>query len=496
LDFPAVAAMAALAGVVGRQVAVRPKRRDDWTVTPNLWALLIGRPGIMKSPAVKEIAKPITRLEIAEAETHKEAETDHKKRAMVAEARKKAAQKKIEDAVKKGADDALRLAGDAVDEEEAPPMRRRYIVSDPTPEKLQVILQENPNGVLVLRDEAQGFLRSLDKPGREDARAFYLECWNGDGRFTVDRIGRGTLDIPACCVSILATIQPGPLQSYLCAVAAGGAGDDGLLPRFQLAVWPDASAAWKNVDRWPDTKAKQTAREVFDRLADLDIKSIGAEQGDEGDVPFLRFDESAQVAFDEWRADLEPTVRSGALPVALEAVRAKYRSLIPSIALLVHLADDGRGPVTLLALTKAIEWGKYLFGHAKRIYGSLDGDDAAGVARLVGIIRSMGGECAPRDLVRGPGGYRKTEEAEAALNHLESLRLGTWVIGPSGPHGGAPPRRFRLHPEGAADKTPATPRNTGFCQQAGTAPVENALDPDEVNRLLCEAGEADEEALW
>ncbi len=35
-DFPAVAAMATLAGVVGKQVGIRPKRRDDWLVVPNL----------------------------------------------------------------------------------------------------------------------------------------------------------------------------------------------------------------------------------------------------------------------------------------------------------------------------------------------------------------------------------------------------------------------------------------------------------------------------
>ena len=39
LDFVAVGAMVALSAVVGRQVAIRPKRRDDWTVVPNLWGV-------------------------------------------------------------------------------------------------------------------------------------------------------------------------------------------------------------------------------------------------------------------------------------------------------------------------------------------------------------------------------------------------------------------------------------------------------------------------
>ena len=153
--------------------------------------------------------------------------------------------------------------------------------------------------------------------------------WAGDGRFTVDRIARGTLDIPACCVSIIGTVQPGPLQSYLFQLAAGGAGDDGLLPRFQLLVWPDVPPTWQNVDRWPDKAAKQRAYEVFDRLADLDPSTVGAEQDDDDGLPFLRFDSNAQAAFDEWRGDLERTLRSGTLAPALEAVSCQASELDP-----------------------------------------------------------------------------------------------------------------------------------------------------------------------
>jgi len=36
LEYPAITALIGVATVVGRKVAIRPKRRDDWTVTPNL----------------------------------------------------------------------------------------------------------------------------------------------------------------------------------------------------------------------------------------------------------------------------------------------------------------------------------------------------------------------------------------------------------------------------------------------------------------------------
>lgn len=45
VDFPAVGAMIALSAVVGRQIAIRPKCRDDWTVSRTCGApLSAGRP--------------------------------------------------------------------------------------------------------------------------------------------------------------------------------------------------------------------------------------------------------------------------------------------------------------------------------------------------------------------------------------------------------------------------------------------------------------------
>lgn len=132
-------------------------------------------------------------------------------------------------------------------------------MNDATVEKLGKILNQNPHGVLLFRDELTGWFRTLDREGHENDRAFYLEAWNGTGSYTYDRIGRGTLYIPAACVSILGGIQPGPLEDYLKATLRGGAGDDGLLQCFQLSVYPDDSLSWKNVDRPPRAIAKQRA---------------------------------------------------------------------------------------------------------------------------------------------------------------------------------------------------------------------------------------------
>jgi putative DNA primase/helicase len=62
-DFPAVGAVVAISSLIGARAVVAPKARDDWRVVPNLWGLIVGRPGVMKSPALGEVLKPLHRLE-------------------------------------------------------------------------------------------------------------------------------------------------------------------------------------------------------------------------------------------------------------------------------------------------------------------------------------------------------------------------------------------------------------------------------------------------
>ena len=75
-DFPAVGAVVAISSLIGALAVVAPKARDDWRVVPNLWGLIVGRPGVMKSPALGEVLKPLHRLEATEREQWKESHAE------------------------------------------------------------------------------------------------------------------------------------------------------------------------------------------------------------------------------------------------------------------------------------------------------------------------------------------------------------------------------------------------------------------------------------
>jgi putative DNA primase/helicase len=145
-DVPAVGAVVAISSLIGARAVVAPKARDDWRVVPNLWGLIVGRPGVMKSPALGEVLKPLHRLEATEREqwkqTHDEWAMDSKLAELTTKANEQQAGKL---AVK---DKAKARALLVPVETPAEPQARRYVVNDSTVEALGEILEANTWGLL------------------------------------------------------------------------------------------------------------------------------------------------------------------------------------------------------------------------------------------------------------------------------------------------------------------------------------------------------------
>lgn len=448
-DFPAVGAMVALSSIIGRKASIAPKRHDDWRVIPNLWGVVVGRPGVMKSPALSEVLKPLDRLEMLANDLHQEAMRDFEISAKLRALTEKKVAGDAEKAVRKGdIEKARHLMMEAVDaSDDDPPEQRRYKVTDASVEALGEILMSNPWGVLAYRDELNGLLRALDKEGQEGARAFYLQGYDGNQGYTFDRIGRGmNRRIPAVCIALLGGIQPGKLQAYIHDAVSGGAGDDGLLQRFGLLVWPDVGGQWKNVDRFPDTPARRAAFETFQRL---DAMSPGTdpETGEPGPAVY-RFTAEAQAQFDAWRRDFEMALRSGEHHPAMESHLSKYRKLVPALALVCALAD-GEEVVSRNSLLRALAWAVYLQSHAARAYGAGTGPQTNAALALLDKIKSGAVQdgFAVRDVYVKGWAYLNTPESvkQAAAMLCDLGHLRRFDVRP-GSSGGRPTATYRINP--------------------------------------------------
>jgi putative DNA primase/helicase len=443
-DFVAVPLIVAAASLVARRVAIRPQSRTDWSERGNLWALIVGRPGVMKSPAMAQALAPLERLEARAAEVFNAQAQQHQAEVMAAKLRAEAAIKQAKDRLKKdpGADVAALLIGD----EAAPePVRRRYIVNDSTYEKLGEILAGNPDGVLSVRDEMRALFLSLAREEAAPARAFYVQAWSG-GRYTFDRIGRGTVTIPDARLSIVGCIQPGPLCE-LVRQARRGAADDGMIERF-LVAWPDAAGDWREVDRLPDSAARRGVFGVFDRLDALMPERLNAERdtgadGEARGLAFLRLDGEAREAFGEWRDEIERKIR-GAESEGLEGALSKFRHHVPALVLALHVVDGGAGPVMIGPTLRALALAEYFESHARRLHAS--GQRVAVRGARVILAKAQTGELpaafTARDVYRRQWGG--LADREAVADALDMLAAHGWLTEETADTGGRPTTLYSL----------------------------------------------------
>jgi hypothetical protein len=158
-DFVAGPLMVALSSVVGRRVGIRPKRYDDWLVVPNLWGAIVGSPGLLKSPALKEALAPMNALVAKAREQHKEVIEEYDAEQEIYQARVMTYENKKKQIARSGDVVALQeyIEGNRPPDGPQEPRQRRYRTEDTTTEKLGELLNENPNGLMVFRDELVGF---------------------------------------------------------------------------------------------------------------------------------------------------------------------------------------------------------------------------------------------------------------------------------------------------------------------------------------------------
>jgi len=363
-DFVAVAMLCGLGAVVGNKVRIRPKQLDDWTVVPNLWGAIIGPPSAMKSPAMDSALAPAFILQGEMRRLWQERCAVIAEDAMLSELGAKASKSQASKLLKAGdREGARRLLKEAGGDGEELPPEPRLIVNDSTVEKLGELLNENQNGLLLIRDELPGFLARMEDQEHAGERAFFLEAFNGTGSFTFDRIGRGTVRIEVCTVSIIGGVQPSRIIPIVKGVVSG-ASNDGLLQRLQMTVWPDPRSSWKWVDRSPDASARITVDRIFRDLRDLPLSP-------DGEPRIMRFELIAQAAFRDWVKSVQTEARSGSLPCALESHILKMPKTVASLALIFDLIEgDGDDLIGDTAIQRALGWAGYLRTHANRLYAS------------------------------------------------------------------------------------------------------------------------------
>jgi Protein of unknown function (DUF3987)/Bifunctional DNA primase/polymerase, N-terminal len=456
-DFIGIPLVITAATAIGKQFRMAPKAQANWAERACFWGGIIGYVGDGKTPSFNTAFTPIWALQAKFRDQFHEAFDAYQSKARLARLADKQWEKETKAALAKGQPAPERPAAAEPPEK---PVLRQLVTNDATQEKIAELMQENPRGFLLYRDELSGWFRSFNqyRPGADEQ--FFLQCHAG-GPWLQHRRS-GDFIVPDVYLNICGGFQPDVVAEAL--ARRPGKADSGMAARFSLLVWPDPIARrW--VDNSPDREALETITWLFDQLLNKDPEAfVGPRLDGASHFPPLRFTPEGQAMFRDWYIAHHQALDELEPDAALKGHFAKYDGLFASLALVHHLIRHTLGEAvqparvdehTAFAVRGFID--AYLRPHARKIYHHLGHDPGFEGAKKIAqwiVTNPEITSFTKRDIShKGWTGLTGRDEntgrdfLRAALAHLDNVA--GWVRAediPAGPRGGRPTTLYLVNP--------------------------------------------------
>ena len=189
---PAVSVLAVIASIIGSSCRIEIK--PGYTEPVALFVIAVADSGSAKTAAIKAAVKYLKTLQAERRRQRKRAEHDWKQ---------------VHVAWKKLPKD------DQGDEPKQPPPAERFIIGDITLEAVGEILENNPLGVLLHREEVNAFLAGMDayRKTSTDLQS-WIEIFDGES-ILVDRKKTEPIQVDHPSVAIVGGIQPKILKNTI-----------------------------------------------------------------------------------------------------------------------------------------------------------------------------------------------------------------------------------------------------------------------------------------
>ena len=241
IEFIATSMLSAASTALGGTYRIRIK--SDWQSNGALYIILVGRPGLGKTPPLEAAYRPIRKHDYALFKAY-EAEVE-----------------------------AWKAAG----ENGKKPVLHRTIVSDFTPESLLQTHNSNPRSVAILVDEIMGMFNSANRYTNGQLIEQLLTAWSG-GALDVIRVSNSTpVHIERPCINIIGTAQTKRIHELL----KKGFEENGLLDRI-LFVLPKSREVSKWTNRDDDGEKTSLAAKRWEKILDK-VLALDYDTETEGD---------------------------------------------------------------------------------------------------------------------------------------------------------------------------------------------------------------------
>jgi len=437
-SFVALPLLAGLASAVGNTRRIQLKM--GWTEPSIVWAANVADSGTLKSPALELALRPIRKRQHSAMRVYTE-EMKRFQDELLHWEKNMAAWKRSQD-------------GDDPPAKPVEPKADRCWCDDTTMEALAVLLLQNWRGLLLVRDELSGWLRSFDRysQGKGADAAKWLEMFGGRSMM-VDRKSSlsKTIYVPRAAVSVVGSIQPEILRRALGVEHR----ENGLAARLLLACPPRQPKCWTEADITPDMENRIEA--VFDKLYSLEPMIDEEGEAQPVIVPLSVDGKAAWVDFYNEHAQEQAELTGD-----LAAAWSKLECYAARLALVIHFVRCAAGDSSLAtgsqidatSVKAGVQLSQWFGNEARRVYAILgESDEQRDQRRLIELIQRKGGSVTVRDLMRSARMFPDADVAKQTLDELDKAGYGHWEDPPIGQTGGRPTRRFVLAPGVDTDTT-------------------------------------------
>lgn len=382
-DYPAAGILACLAIAVGSSTTIQVKK--GWKEKAVIYVAGIGDSGVKKTPSFGLALAPIENIQAEKWEEYA-----------------KNGQQEVED--------------------ESEPVLTQLLTTDSTIEGLVQLLQNNPHGILIHKDELIGWLKSMNqyKSGGEDME-YYLSFWSSK-MIIVNRksVNKGNpIQINDPFVSVFGGIQSDVISEL------GGLKDNGFV--YRILYCAPTRIDFKHTEEEIDDKTLEDYDKVIRRIYHK-VSKMEAE----GKKLTLKFSSEAKVVWVEWHKKHIEEMNDPEMPYYLTGAWSKLEGYMARFCILLEhnkLAMTNVLPTHISVETAigAIKLTEYFKAHAKKAFELLFSTDMDKKAvKACQWIKKNGGRVTARQFLSNRvTGVKNMEDVLGIFEDMAKRRLGS-----------------------------------------------------------------------
>lgn len=345
IDYIASAMLVAIAVGIGNTHLAELKR--GWQESSILYVALVGRPGTNKSHPLSFAMKPFLDFDYQENKLYERSYAEYDN--IMRMSRKE------------------RIEG-GFPEQPTEPMRKRFLVSDITPEGLSFIHAQNKRGLCLWTDELSAWFKNFNRYNSGSEEQFWLSVFSAKATISDRKGNRSSIFIKRPYISVVGTIQ----KKILGELSKGERSSNGFIDRI-LFVIPNLQqkARWCKTELPEDTEKRWGG--IIRRLIDLPCA-----KDEEGEVTpeIIPFEEEAKARLYMWQEEHARLCDTEANEV-LVGVYCKLEIYIIRFCLIIQLArwvcgESEKSAIDLISVERAITLIDYFRDSAQQVQTVMD----------------------------------------------------------------------------------------------------------------------------